>query len=113
MTIANTAQRAHIIQGLRDLADFLQAHPEVPVQPYTTRCISYYPAIDNNDEAADCAEVTRVAALLGVDPAWNHNGTQYIAVKRFGLITYEAVAITAASMAAHDAVATYHGHVTP
>jgi hypothetical protein len=113
MTIADTAQRAQIIQGLRDLADFLQAHPEVPVQPYSIHCINYYPVIENDDDAAACAEVTRVAGLLGVEPAWNHSGTHYSAVKRFGLIRYEAVLVTEASMAAHHAAATYDGCVTP
>jgi hypothetical protein len=88
MNYANSTQRAALIGGLRDLADYLESNPEVPAPIY-----SYvYAFPPNSDWAEMCAEIDAVAALLGVPPRLTDGG-HYIAVRSFGPVEYEAAAI--------------------
>jgi hypothetical protein len=105
-----------MIAGLHALADFLQAHPDLPVNCWAQ--ISYSVTAggalgEDDSDTAKRAEVDRVAEILGVSPHTEADGEHYIAVKRFGPVTYQAAAITEAFMAAYDAASTYHGCVTP
>lgn len=104
--------RTKVITGLRQLADYLEAHPGVPV----TRLgwdLNIYPDRADGDAVAR-AEVDRVATVLGV-PVTDETprGGHYIASRAFGLISYAAVHIPARQMATHLALMSYRGCVTP
>jgi hypothetical protein len=76
------------IQGMRDLADFLDAHPDVPI----ARTPILYFHVDNNraiDRRDRRAEVDRIAALIGVKP--RDDGPHYGATRAFGNVTFKAV----------------------
>jgi hypothetical protein len=103
--------RAKVISGLRQLADWLDAHPGVPVCPFGWD-LSIYP--QHADDAARAAEVDRIAAILGVEVTdETQHGGHYIASRSFGLITYEAVYIPRTRRAASAALMSYRDCVTP
>ena len=103
--------RAKVIGGLRQLADYLDAHPGVPVCPFGWD-LSIYP--QSADDADRAAEVDRIAAILGVDVAdQTADGGHYTAARTFGLITYEAVHIPRRHRDASKALMSYSGCVTP
>jgi hypothetical protein len=93
--------RAAFADGLRALADFLATHSELPV-PTPTSNVTVYPA--GTDEAKR-AEVERIARYLGVPPT-DRLGL-YRAVRSFGPVVYQAVAILEAEHAATDALMSY------
>jgi hypothetical protein len=85
------ANRAAWVAGLRDLADFLEGHPDVPVPPaYHSQVIDEFPDGDTDDERR--AGVDRAAEAMGV-PAAETRGGHYKASVRFGPVGYEVVAI--------------------
>jgi hypothetical protein len=89
---ADLLTRTKVITGLRQLADYLEDHPGVPV----TRLgwdLNIYPDRGDGDGAAR-AEVDRIAAILGV-PVTDETprGGHYLACRAFGLISYAAVHI--------------------
>jgi hypothetical protein len=108
-----------LIAGLRQLADFLDDHPDLPVNfradvVHSVTAADIDPGTDTDGiEAAKRAEVDRVAAILGVTPTVEANGDQYMACISFGPVTYRAAAITDAHMALFRAASTYDGCVTP
>jgi hypothetical protein len=103
--------RARVTDGLRQAADYLDQHPDVPVSEHGWTLLSF-PAPGDDD--AGRAEVDRVAAVLGVthvdDTA---DGGHYRAVRTFGPVTYKIVHIPARQQAAHRALMSYSGAVTP
>jgi hypothetical protein len=103
--------RAKVIGGLRQLADWLDAHPGVPVCPFGWD-LSIYPQFA--DDADRAAEVDRIADILGVDvDDQTGQGGHYTAARSFGLITYEAVYIPRRRRAAHAALMSYSGCFDP
>ena len=82
--------RAAFIAGLRDLADYLTAHEDVPVPDYSS-LLTAFPDGDSNDERR--AAVDAAAAVLGTDTAERPNHRQYYAERKFGPITYSVVTI--------------------
>ena len=87
---ANDEKRVRLIAGLRDLADFLDQNPRVPV-PWGTDVL-VFPA-----EASDAemfAEIDTIAKLIGstASDADSPRG-HYSAVRNFGPVQYRAVAI--------------------
>ena len=103
--------RAKVIGGLRQLADWLDDHPDVPVCPFGWD-LSIYPQF--TDDADRAAEVDRIAAILGVDVTdQTQEGGHYIASRTFGLITYEAVYIPRRRRDACKALMSYSGCVDP
>jgi hypothetical protein len=101
------ADRAAWVAGLRDLADFLAGHPDVPVPPvYHTQGITVFPE-DGTDEERR-AEVDRAAGVLGVQAA-ESGGGHYLAVRTFGPAQYTAVMIPSAGRAADGAAAELAG----
>jgi hypothetical protein len=103
--------RAKVISGLRQLADWLDAHPGVPVSPYGWD-LSIYPQHD--DDTARAAEVDRIAAILGVTVTdQTPTGGHYTAARSFGLITYEAVYIPRRRRDACAALMSYSGCFDP
>jgi hypothetical protein len=87
---ANDEERVRLIAGLRELADFLDQNPGVPV-PWGTDVL-VFPA-----EASDAemfAEIDTIAEMIGstASDADSPRG-HYSAVCDFGLVQYRAVAI--------------------
>ncbi|MFC9975224.1 hypothetical protein ACFVH6_30450 [Spirillospora sp. NPDC127200] len=111
MSYADPTERAAFIAGLRELADYLAATPEVPVPQYGAE-VTLFPSGD--DDAARFAQVDRLAAVLGV-PVCDRtaDGGHYIATRCFGPVALEVVASTEASRAAYDALTSYRDNVQP
>ncbi|WP_433475006.1 hypothetical protein ACQPZP_41090 [Spirillospora sp. CA-142024] len=107
MPYADMNQRPRLIAGLRALAAFLEAHPEVPA-PHSTELMVFAQGSDR----AQQTEIHRIAALVGAevftpDPYSRH----YRAMRDFGPVTYSAIAIPNAVHARHNALMTYDGAV--
>ena len=103
--------RAQTIAGLRELADYLEAHPGVPVCALGWD-LSVFPQLPT--EALTRAEVDRIAAVLGV-PVCDETdrGGHYTVTRSFGLVSYRAVCIPDRRVAAHQALMSYCGSVAP
>jgi hypothetical protein len=85
-------------KGLRALADYLEAHPDLPVPTMDGR------VIPQGTDVEDRAEVDRIAAILGTPITVNPAGTHYETGRDFGGgVRYSAVAITSAEMDAWGA----------
>lgn len=94
------AERGDVTRGLRALADFLDAHPDLPAPWHVVASAGSIRA----DEAAERAEVDRIAGILGVPATPNDRGTHYGTGRDFGGgVRYEATAITKAHMDAYTA----------
>ncbi|MGI5207504.1 hypothetical protein ACQEU6_38745 [Spirillospora sp. CA-108201] len=107
MPYADTNQRTRLITGLRALAEYLEANPEVPA-PCGTELMVFVQGSDH----AQRIEIDRVASLVGTkvsapDPFSRH----YRVTRDFGLVTYSAIAIPNAVRASYDALMTYDGAV--
>ena len=108
---ADLLARTQVISGLRQLADYLDNHPDVPVCEFGWDILTF-PREDT--EVAGRAEVDRVAAILGVHPddeIADHG--HYTARNTFARITYEIIHITDRRRAAHQALMSYADAVTP
>jgi hypothetical protein len=86
----NDEERVRLIAGLRDLANFLDQNPDVPV-PWRADVVVF------PTEASDTemfAEIDTIAVLIGSDAsdADSPRG-HYSAVRIFGPVQYRAVAI--------------------
>jgi hypothetical protein len=83
--------RAAWAAGLRELADFLEGRPDVPVPPgWHSQAIDEFP--DGDTDVKRRAEVDRAAGAMGVSAA-ETSGGHYKASVRFGPVAYEVVAI--------------------
>ena len=102
--------RAAYISGLRQLADYLQANPVLPVPPYTASITVHADSTENGGRA----QVKAVAAILGV-PVEDETAEvgHYRAERDFGPVTYCAISISDARMALYKALDSYSGCVTP
>jgi hypothetical protein len=104
-------ERAQVIAGLRQLAAYLDQHPDVPVCPFGWD-LNVYPR--QATEAQNRAEVDRIAAILAVTATdQTSTGGHYTAARTFGRITYQATYIPDRRMAAHDAWMSYRDCVQP
>ncbi len=110
MTYANQARRPGVIRGLRELAALLESCPDLPA-PYTLDVLVIPP---DGADAEICAEVDRIASLLGVAVQdATAQRAHYTASKSFGPVSYRAVAIPSRVRAYHDARNSYAGNVMP
>jgi hypothetical protein len=110
MTYANQTKRPDVIRGLRELAVLLESCPELPA-PYALDVLVFPP---DGTDADICAEVDRIAALLGVAVQdATAQRAHYTASKSFGPVNYRAVAIPSRVRAYHDARNSYAGNVMP
>ncbi len=83
--------RAAWVTGLRDLADFLAGHPDVPVpSAYHTQGLTVFPEGGSDDDRR--AEVDRTAGVLKVTAAETHGG-HYKASRSFGPVEFALVVI--------------------
>jgi hypothetical protein len=86
----NDEERVWLIAGLRDLANFLDQNPDVPV-PWRPEVL-VFPTEASDSEMF--AEIDTIAELIGSDAsdAESPRG-HYSAVRTFGPVQYRAVAI--------------------
>ncbi|MGR6914350.1 hypothetical protein ACU635_08860 [[Actinomadura] parvosata] len=103
-------RRADLINGLLDLAAFLEAHPEVPASSHVV--VHRFPEHDN--DADMCAEIDEIAAHVGSgiefeDSPYGHYTTSVY----FGPVEYRAVAVLTAARALHAAERSYSGCIQP
>jgi hypothetical protein len=78
-----------MIAGLRELAVYLAVNTAVPVCTHARAQLAYYPW---GTDAAQRAEVDRLAGVLGVEPS-NHGNGQRRAARTFGPVELLIVAI--------------------
>ena len=90
--------RAAYVAWLRELADFVEATPDLPLPDLSS--VTYHPRGTDEQERA---EVDRIAEVLGVDAQSTAGGAHYTATRRFGPVEYQAVAITAEHMRRYNA----------
>jgi hypothetical protein len=88
MNHADPTVRAALISGLRALADYLESNPEVPAPAYPV--VHTFPAAGEWLQMR--AEIDATAARLDVN-AHLTGGGHYVAVRFFGPVEYQAVAI--------------------
>jgi hypothetical protein len=103
--------RAQTIAGLRELADYLETHPRVPVCALGWD-LNVFPQLPTEDLTR--AEIDRIAAILGV-PVSDETGRggHYTVTRSFGLVSYRAICVPDRRAAAHQALMSYSGRVTP
>lgn len=105
--------RAQIILGLRRLADFLAAHPDLPVPRYGWQ-LSHFP--DSSGDTVERADVDRVAAVLSqfggrrIDDTGR--GLHDKAFITFGRITYQVIRIPERRRELYDAQTSYARNIT-
>ena len=110
MSSTDPAIRQAFVTGLRDLADYLDQHPAVPVPRYGTEI--HLPAASADD--GGCAQVTQFARHTGATVENNlARSGHYEAACAFGPVSYRMTAISDAAMARHRASGSYYGCVTP
>ena len=86
----NFDERGRLTAGLRELADFIDANPELPA-PWQADVIVFPPAGSN---AEMFAGVDVIAARIGATASdADSPARHYSAVRRFGPVQYRAVAI--------------------
>jgi hypothetical protein len=89
---ANPLPRSRIIRGLRELADYLDCHPAVPVHEEGWDLLVF---ADGDSQEGGRAEVDQVASVLGVAAAADTpRGGLYTATRAFGPITYHFIHLT-------------------
>jgi hypothetical protein len=86
---ANNEERARLIAGLRDLAEFLDQNPQVPAPRYTDMLV--FPPTGSDAEMF--AEVDTIAEQVGTTASAEEPAGHYRAVRYFGPVQYRAVAI--------------------
>ena len=98
------------IRSLRELADYLDRHRNIPVPKYGA-CLTMHASSAENGGRA---QVDHIAKLMHTDiNDETPNGGHYWAVRNFGVIGYEIVAIPEHFSATYDALMSYSGCVTP
>jgi hypothetical protein len=104
MTYSTPGERSSLIAGLRDLADFLEARPEVPTPRWIDMLV--FPPHGTDDEVK--AEIKRIAALIDVSVNdQTADDGHYTAARKFRPVQYEAVAILAGWQARRAARMSY------
>jgi len=107
---ADTATRQAFISGLRELANYLDQHPAVPVPAYGTEI---YMTADRSDNGG-CGQVNEFACQLGITAPVSVSESGYCeAVVFFGPVGYRMSAVSQRAMALYQAADSYHGCVTP
>lgn len=88
---ADGPKRAATLKGLRELVDFLDAHPDVPVPTRMELQLSTYgPTMDER-----AASVDQFAQGVGTRPEWSdgNGNAYYTATRAFGPVRFFCVAI--------------------
>ncbi|WP_030177335.1 hypothetical protein [Spirillospora albida] len=103
--------RHQTITGLRALADFLETHPDVPVNEYGQ---DFIVLARTGDDTSSAALVDQTAAVLE-EPVTDERdqGGHYRASRMFGRIAYSIVHIPDRARRAHHARNSYAPNVIP
>jgi hypothetical protein len=87
---ADNEERARLIAGLRDLAEFLDQNPQVPAP--TNADLFVFPPTGTDAEMF--AEIDAIAGQIGATASdADSNAGHYTAVRDFGPVQYRAIAI--------------------
>ena len=89
MSYANADERGRLIAGIRDLATFLQDHPDMPAPRWAD--VYVFPSHGACEEMR--AEIDQIAARIGAEATDNAAYGHYVASRHFGPVQYRAVAI--------------------
>jgi hypothetical protein len=124
VTAPTAAERAQVIAGLRELADLLEAHPELPVTVYPSMQVDAGPVdtgTGDGDEDGKRAVVDQAAAILGrpVRDQHGHYETTWLSTcadpgeepYARARVQYRVLSITRAAMDAHDARHSYSDNI--
>lgn len=95
--MTGTETRQQKLDDLRALADFLEAHPDVPIGVDEINSV----AILAGDDEAGMAELHAIANALDVEITHNASGTHHYAIRKFGSVPYKAYYVTTESMRQH------------
>jgi hypothetical protein len=100
-------RRAELVSGLRELADWYEKHPKMPLPSYP----DFAHCVLAADDKSGKAEVRKIASILGVKP---HEHENRLSVDRkFDGIAYSAFYVYRAHVAEYNAGASYLYSVTP
>lgn len=90
-------RRQQQIAGLRELVDFLAAHPDLPIgnDSIGRECITA------GDDTAGRAELQAIADILGTEVQLSRGGGSYEVSRQFGTVTYRAFYCTREAMRQH------------
>jgi hypothetical protein len=102
--------RARFIRDLRQLADYLDTHPDIPVPVHGTTVLVHADSTDSTG----IAQVNAIAEQLGT-PVQDDTaeGGHYLTERDFNSVGYRVVAIPDAARQRHLAHYSYSGCVTP
>jgi hypothetical protein len=100
-------RRKAFTAGLRQLADFIDANPRVPVPGTETEIV----ITASDAEEGGIAEILALSIELATSFA-EHDGF-YRTARKFGPVTYKGVCQTRAALAQFRAYNSYYGSVTP
>lgn len=109
---ASPRRRQELIEGLRDLCEFFERHPDVPLDGWAeiTFCVQ------GPDDEAAINTTQEIATALGVGMTDCHgrpisvDTTIYSAIRRFGVaVSYRATYVTRGDMDDHRAFMSYSG----
>lgn len=110
--MTDTDDRAALTAALRELADFIDTHPDLPVPDLPSGATVQIFPCGSDDEAR--VEVDRIAAILGRTAETTEWQRHHRVERSFGgRVTYRAVAIPQDAMDAHRAEQSYVGAVQP
>ena len=107
MSSTDTGKRTEFIDGLRQLADFLAANPNLPVPGTGTEII----VTVSDAEDGGITEILELSIVLAAPFA--ERGGFYRTARKFGPLIYLGVSQTRASLARYRAYLSYYGCVTP
>lgn len=108
MTAPDDARRA-FVAGLRELATFIETHPDLPLPSSAASEVGPYPT---GTDAERREVIERAAHVLDVEPV-HRGGGHYVAVRTFGPVAYRAVAVPVAHAERRSALMTYRDAVEP
>jgi hypothetical protein len=91
MTYANPTERQALISGLRELAGFLENHPEVPTPNYADVLV-FPPHVSHTEHQS---EIDKIASLIGSGTETSSYRRHYMTSRQFDPVGYRAVAIPA------------------
>jgi hypothetical protein len=110
MHITDPGTRQAFTDGLRNLADYLDAHPELPVPPYGLDVSIHADALETGGRE----QVNQVADAIGtgIDP-YSTDAHYRTGRRTFGPVSYSAISISDAEMARYYARTSYASCVVP
>jgi hypothetical protein len=103
--------RAAFIAGLLDLACFLEAHPDLPVQRYG-QTVSLHTRHEFSHDGTWAGELRALEAFASaIGAKVTEHGGYYYASRSFGPVAYEACAISPAARTRSDAENSYRDSI--